>query len=81
MKVIIDGYEVEIKAKKVGKNKANIKDTMHILSELEGWAWGFAGKAQQEGFKHMALAIRDDASSIHDTLDSCGYFDNIRRAN
>ena len=81
MKVIIDGYEVEIKAKKIGKNKANIKDTMHILSELEGWAWGFAGKAQQEGFNYMAKAIRNDALSIHKTLDSYGFFDNIRRAN
>lgn len=81
MKVIIDGYEVEIKAKKVGKNKANIKDTMHILSMIEGWAWDSANLSDREGFPILANATRKEASHIHETLDSYGYFDNIRRAN
>lgn len=81
MKVIIEGYEVEIKAKKVGKNKANSKDTMHIISKIEGCLWDSARLFEKEGYEILARATREDASSIHNTLDSCGYFDNIRRAN
>ena len=81
MKVIIDGYEVEIKAKKIGKNKANIKDTMHIVSEIEGGLWDSARLFDKEGFENLARATREDAVSIHNVLDSYGYFDNIRRAN
>lgn len=81
MKVIIDGYEVEIKAKKVNTRKNNTKDTMHILSKLEGWAWETAGHMEKEGYKILADATRKEASSIHDTLGSYGYFDSVRRAN
>ena len=81
MKVIIDGYEVEIKAKKVGKNKATIKDTMHIVSEIEGRLWDSARLFDKEGFENLARVTREDASNIHNVLDSYGYFDNIRRAN
>lgn len=81
MKVVIDGYEVEIKARKVGENKTTTKDTMHILSEIEGWAWESARLREKEGYAILARATRKEASSIHDTLNSCGYFDKIRRAN
>lgn len=78
MKLTIDNYEIEIKAKSSYSNRFNKNDTLDLLNIL---AIAFSNSRQRNEIKgYTALANRDDENynNIHDFLDSNGFFDDLR---
>lgn len=78
MKLTIDNYEIEIKAKSRYSNRFNKNDTLDLLNIL---AIAFSNSRQRnelEGYE--ALAKRDNKNfyNINDFLDSNGFFDDLR---
>ena len=77
MKLIIDGYEVEIKAKAVYSNRTNKADTQNFLNKLSVWAL--------EASKYNAAigayaTARDDVKAsdeIYEVLKAQGVYDNL----
>lgn len=74
MKIIIDGCEVEIKAKSAGKNRYNKTDTMFVLNTLSMLAYEAARSYDNVGCDHLANEARNLASTIYDTLDKNGLY-------
>lgn len=79
MKVMIEGYEVEIKAKytsdgKIEGGKMNKDDTMAVLNLLSIWAYEAAAKYDLTGCYALSKGARKTASDIYDLLESKNYF-------
>lgn len=74
MKIIIDGYEVEIKAKKAGKNRCNDTDTMFVLNTLTMLAYEASRGYDNAGCNHLANDARNIADTIYDLLDKNGHY-------
>lgn len=74
MKIIIDGYEVEIKAKSAGKNRYNKTDTMFVLNTLSMLAFEASRSYDNIGCDHLANDARNLANTIYDLLDKNGYY-------
>lgn len=74
MKIIIDGCEVEIKAKKSGKNQYNETDTMFVLNTLTMLAYEASRGYDNVGCNHLANDARNLADTIYDLLDKNGYY-------
>lgn len=74
MKIIIDGCEVEIKAKSAGKNRYNKTDTMFVLNTLSLLAYEASNSYDDAGCDHLANGARDLASVIYDLLDKNGFY-------
>ena len=78
MKLKIENFEIEIKAKSKNSNRFNKEDTLKVLNML---AIAFYNSRQRNEFEgYEALAKRDYENSIiiNDFLDSNGFFDDIR---
>lgn len=74
MKIIIDGCEVEIKAKSAGKNRYNDTDTMLVLNTLTSLVYEASCGYYNAGCKHLANDARNLADTIYDLLDKNGYY-------
>ena len=74
MKVTIDGYVVEIKARYFTKDKASKKDTARILCKLENLAWNSAERNSRDGYTYSAADDRTIARQIHDQLAAVGFY-------
>lgn len=74
MKIIIDGCEVEIKAKSAGKNQYNKTDTMFVLNTLASLAFKASFSYDKEGYVHLANDASNLANTIYDLLDKNGYY-------
>lgn len=74
MKIIIDGCEVEIKAKSAGKNRYNATDTKFVLNTLAMLAYEASRSYDSAGCNHLANDARNLADSIYDLLDKNGYY-------
>lgn len=65
MRLKIEGYEVEIKAKKIGKKRMNKRDTgdfLHVLAKVYVYASVYTEKL---GFQSTADKLEDDFESIY----------------
>lgn len=78
MKIIIDGCEVEIKAKSAGKNRYNKTDTMHVLNKLSLLAYEAAINYDNVGCNSLANKARYVADMIYDLLDKNGLYIKYR---
>ena len=74
MKVIIGGYEVEIKAKKYAGGRFNKEDTMEVLNRLSVYALKAEENYQDAGFPGIARAARNDKRNIAAVLMSNGFY-------
>lgn len=74
MKIIIDGCEVEIKAKSAGKKRYNETDTMFVLNTLTMLAYEASHGYDNVGCNHLANDARNLANTIYDLLDKNGYY-------
>lgn len=74
MKIIIDGCEVEIKAKSAGKNRYNKTDTMYVLNTLSILAHEASINYDNIGCNSLANKARDVADMIYDLLDKNGLY-------
>lgn len=74
MKFIIDGCEVEIKAKSAGKKRYNETDTMLVLNTLTTLAFKASYSYDKEGYVYLANDARNLANTIYDLLDKNGYY-------
>ena len=82
MKLYIDGYEVEIKAKYVGVNhdiesKYNKRDAMAILNQISSWGYEAGELDAMRGLMAMSRNARKCANDIYDALDAEGYFKGV----
>ena len=50
----VNDFEVELKAKKIGYEKYNKKDTLDVVSLLFNWAFETSVKLKRDGFKELA---------------------------
>lgn len=78
MKVMINGYEVEIKAKYKASDRMNQADTMAVLSQISIWAGESKYRFQQAGCNRLAEIAGEAQGTIYDALDAKGYFDNVK---
>lgn len=79
MKIIIDGCEVEIKAKSVGKKRYNKTDTMYVLNTLSLLAHEASINYDNVGCNSLANKARDVADMIYDVLDKNGLYQPSNR--
>ena len=78
MKIIIDGCEVEIRAKAQGKPRYNKEDTMYVLNTLSILASEASRNFEKEGCDALAKKSQEVADMIYNLLDSNGLFDSIK---
>ena len=77
MKFVIDGYEVEIKAKSEYKERFNKDDAKAILNTM-AIAFSEASKRYESiGCYALAKSARTNYWNIHNELEKVGYFDDI----
>ena len=74
MKIIINGCEVEIKAKSAGKKRYNETDTMFVLNTLTMLAYEASRGYDNVGCDHLANDARNLANTIYDSLDKNDYY-------
>ena len=74
MKIIIDGYEVEINAKSTGKKQYNKSDTMYLLNMLSILAREAYHSYDYTGCTNFAHKARDVADKIYKLLDENGLY-------
>lgn len=74
MKIIIDGCEVEIKAKSAGKNQYNETDTMFVLNTLAMLVFEASRSYDKEGYVYLANDARNLASTIYDLLNKNSHY-------
>ena len=84
MKVIIDGYEVEIKAKSPFNKRYNKDDTLSILNTLNRWQIAKARYLEQrhnetgkQCYKNCADNTYKRVSELHEFIASFGTYDNL----
>lgn len=78
MKIIIDGCEVEIRAKDQGKPRYNKEDTMYVLNTLSILAREASRNFEKEGSIVFARKSQAVADMIYDLLDRNGLYDTIK---
>lgn len=76
MKIRIDGYEVEIKAKATwgDRTKANKQDTMDLLNRISIWAMEAAGNPKNNGIKDL---LEKTSNEIYGQLEAAGAYENL----
>lgn len=70
MKVIIEGYEVEIKAKYMTSNRYNKADTIAVLNTLAIYAGEAAVRYSDLGYKALERCAWKSRDSISDTIEA-----------
>ena len=84
MKVIIDGYEVEIKAKSEFSNRFNKDDTLSLLNVINIWQYSEAeiteNKYKETGkecYKRVSDKRYEKCAKLHDFIASFGVYDEF----
>ena len=82
MRVIIDGYEVEIKAKTSYNKRFNQEDTLNLLNELNLWQYSEAELSERkyqetntECYNDYAKSVYKRVNELHKFLASYGIYD------
>ena len=85
MLVVIDGYEVEIKAKSEFSKRFNKEDTLNLLNTINVWQGAEADRAQarynetgEECYKNYSKRVYEKCSKLHKFLDSFGIYDKFK---
>lgn len=74
MKITINDYEIEIKARKPLGGKFNKKDTMDLLNLISLYASEAARQWDAEGADALAEMAQDDSDMIYKALDANGLY-------
>lgn len=79
MKIMIGGYEVEIKAKftligKIDDARFNKQDTMAVINQLCIWAHESAERYEMMGLDALARNAKLDYRAMSDELEARGYY-------
>ena len=75
MKFTVDGYEIDIKAKRsIIRERMNKHDTMEFMNNLCLLMWWTAERDRMKGYEDVAQIYEQEASELHDQLDSLGLF-------
>lgn len=74
MTIMIDGFEVEIKARGFGKERYNKADTMYLLNTISLWAGEAAEKWSREGSEAIAKDARHNSNAIYKFLEGKGLY-------
>lgn len=85
MLVMIDGYEVEIKAKSEFAKRFNKEDTLNLLNTINVWQGAEAERAQSryeatgaECYTRYSKRVYEKCSQLHQFLDSFGIYDKFK---
>ena len=79
MKIMINGYEVEIKAKftlngKIDDARFNKQDTMAVINQLCIWASESAQRYEMVGLNALARVAKEDYQAMSGELVARGYY-------
>ena len=74
MTVMIDGYEVEIKAKGETAEKFNKADTMAVLNLISIYAAEASNRYETIGMNALQRNAKEAHNNIFEKLDSMGYY-------
>ena len=77
MKIVIDGCEIEIKARMQGKTRYNKDDTMCVLNTISVIAHEASCNFKKEGSPLFAKKSQEVADMIYNLLDSNRLYDTI----
>lgn len=77
MKLTINGYEVEIKAKANYNSRANKLDTMHFLNTLSIWASEAARTYRMERCESLEKNANKAADDIYTVLSAAGLYKGL----
>lgn len=84
MKVMIDGYEVEIKAKSEYSKRFNKDDTLSLLNIINIWQYSEAELTQKkyeetkkECYKSVSNLRFEKCAKLHDFIASFGVYDKF----
>lgn len=78
MKIIMGNYEVEIKAKRVGEDRANKEATCFFINNLACQFFNAAYYLDMMGCPVSAEKNREDAHTIHAFLEARHFYDDVR---
>lgn len=79
MKFVVDGYEIDIKAKKcLIRERMNKQDTLSFMNTLCLYLWWTAERDEYKGYDDSSEIYVKEAQKLHDQLDALGYFDDLK---
>lgn len=74
MKITMNGYEVEIKARASYNSKANKQDTMDLLNSISIWVMEAANDPTNKSIKNYLEGVSNE---IYEQLKAAGAYKNI----
>ena len=77
MKIIIDGFEIEVKAKKINSDRYNKGDTMMVLNKVSLLAFEASRTYEEERVYALADDSRTISETLYNMLKDQGMYDNI----
>lgn len=78
MKLFINGYEVNISAKRSTEVKCSQKRTCEILNELATFCSEASDSYTREHLMGLSAEARRMFNNIYDALDEVGWYDNVK---
>lgn len=76
MKLNINGYEVEIKAKRRFDDRANKQATMFLLNSMAVWSSEAAKQMKSKGCNALAAEYDEASTEIYNVLKAAGLYKN-----
>lgn len=77
MKLTIENFEIEIKAKKKGQKRSSQKETLNFLCNLEGMYYSLSNSTFKD-YPGLSKQYERIGLNIHDELDKHGYYDEYK---
>ena len=77
MKLMINGYEVTIKARGRWSKKASEKDAMEFLNDVSIWASESAKYNREKGYEGLAESYDKAGYEIYKALEDAGLYDKL----
>ena len=77
MRLIIDDFEVEVKARLVNKDRFSRKDTMRFLNKVSIWAGEASKQYDDNGLDSLAEWTQKASDQIYETLRKNGCYKNL----
>lgn len=74
MKLTLNGWEIEVKAKSQFKDRANKQDTMYFLNDLACYALEAKQRYKDLGLYGLAEEAQEFQMGIHDALDKAKFY-------
>ena len=75
MKIEINEYEIEVKAKRLNENRASKRTTMQVLNTISIWAAKAAKIMRAEDCPTLAKEYEEIADKLYRILKSEGLYD------